>query len=146
VRLILERSGIEYHKATLGTLYSRESNLHLFMLERAWDDNKPFVSCVPGGLYELEPHTGKGGTWALVGDTVSHWEDEEHARFCCLFHPANYAHQILGCLAPGLSAVYVDPDADFPQIMVGRSGDAMGILKRALGVGSLGHTLEIIDP
>jgi len=78
-----------------------------FGIECPWKDNKPSISCIPGGDYDLVPHSsGKyGEVWAFVGGTVSHYfDDGQSERYACLIHAANYAHQLQGCLALGVDA------------------------------------------
>lgn len=74
-------------------------------IEQIWQDNKPFVSCVPDGEYQLVPHNSDkyGATWALVNPDlgVAHYPTSGIARYACLFHSANWAHQLQGCIAPG---------------------------------------------
>ncbi len=74
-------------------------------MEAPWRDNQRFVSCIPAGMYRLEEHHGDRytGTFALVGGTVSHWEDPDCARYACVLHPARYARDLRGCIAFGLS-------------------------------------------
>jgi len=76
-----------------------------FTVERPWLDNKPYVSCIPAyDGYILEPYNSPkfGKTYAIVGDTVGMYEgDQGCSRFACLFHSANLAQQLHGCIAPG---------------------------------------------
>ncbi len=74
-------------------------------LEREWKHNRSFVSCVPYGWYELRPHDGAKyqNTYALVGDTVSDDPEPEKPRSSCVFHAANYASELSGCISVGLS-------------------------------------------
>ena len=92
-------SVIDPHSDTPTTTY--------FGIECPWKDNQPSVSCIPGGEYDLVPHSsGKyGEVWAFVGGTVSHYHDDgQSERYACLIHSANYAHQLEGCLAIGIAA------------------------------------------
>ena len=86
---------------TLGSMVL-PSGLKLYTIERPWLNNEPFVSCVPEGVYTLEYHRYKGklDTWALVGDTVSHFPSDK-ARNLILIHPANKVHELQGCIATG---------------------------------------------
>lgn len=80
-------------------------------LERPWipvkehRGGKGSESCVPDGLYELVPHSGRvfGQVWALVNPTldVHHWESGE-GRYAILIHAANTVHQVQGCIAVGM--------------------------------------------
>ena len=78
-----------------------------FGIECPWRDNKVSVSCIPGGEYDLVPHSSDkyGEVWAFVGGTVSHYyEKNKSERYACLIHVANYASQLQGCLALGVDA------------------------------------------
>lgn len=83
-----------------------------FTVERPWLDNEPFKSCIPADNYVLEAHDyGKySGTFAIVGGTVSHQQEEGYKRFACLFHSANRMGDVVGCIGLGerLGAVYGD--------------------------------------
>lgn len=75
----------------------------VFTCEREWLNNQPNISCIPSGLYGLEPHQFRGRlkTHALVGETVSHYPVEGVARFAVVIHPANIPSQLEGCIAAG---------------------------------------------
>ena len=79
-------------------------DLHLWTVEQIWRNNEPRRSCIPEGDYILEPHESSRypDTWALVGDTVSHWPGEGKLRSACVFHAGNTSKDVLGCIAPGL--------------------------------------------
>lgn len=93
-------------RCTLGLMHAAGEKWTLFTLERPWKDNAPNISCVPHGVYSLEPHsTGPHPeTWALVGASVSHWPAEAKARFAILFDVANFVHELQGCIALGMGA------------------------------------------
>jgi hypothetical protein len=66
-------------------------------------------------------------TWALLGDTVSHWPQTGYARCACLFHAASFAREVQGCIAPGREVT------DFMGVpMLKNSRQAMGILRSHL--------------
>ncbi len=73
-------------------------------IEQPWRDNKPFKSCIPSGMYTLLPWESEkfGDCYVFVGGEVSLYEGNG-SRYACLIHSANYAHQLQGCLAVGLS-------------------------------------------
>ena len=95
----------------------------LATIEQEWreDPDRPGGesnnSCVPAGKYRLIPHTrpdGKEvvalinedlGVYYLAGDRPS-----EGGRYLILIHIANWAHDVIGCIGPG----------------VGKSGSAQG--------------------
>lgn len=84
-----------FGRITYGTFTS-------YTLERPWDGNKPFVSCIPEGTYQLQWYASPkfGPTWALLGDTVS-LQPSSKARSAILVHSANTTDQLQGCIALG---------------------------------------------
>lgn len=92
---------------TLGELRVLEKGVQLFRcftLELAWKQNKPKVSCVPAGTYELvlemSPAFGRE-LWELKGVPD---------RSECKIHAANYTSELLGCIAPGMSITDINSD------------------------------------
>ena len=78
-------------------------------LEPPWRDNLPFKSCVPAGIYTMLPFDSPshGAVYIFVGGTVVMFEDQLplslHAvRYLVEMHGANYPHEIVGCVAPGM--------------------------------------------
>lgn len=66
-------------------------------------------SCVPNGTYQLRPHTRPDGknVVALVNEDLGVYyleEDlpEKGGRFLILMHIANWSHDVIGCIGPGL--------------------------------------------
>jgi len=84
---------------TLGRL--KIDDLELWTIERPWLNNVPFKSCIPDGEYKIKltdsPRFGPG-TWQ-VQDVPN--------RTHILFHVANTAADVVGCIGCGLS-VYPD--------------------------------------
>ncbi len=106
----------------------------LFTIERPWIPTWPggrrYESCIPAGEYDLVPHTRPNGqrVVALVnpGLAVYHHQDdlpEGVGRFLILLHPANWADELYGCIAPGYGRTTTDRGP-----MVTRSRDAMRLL------------------
>ena len=93
--------------ATFGTLAVED--LKLVTVELPWLGNAPTISCVPSGEYRLEPHesTHYENAWALVGGSVAHYPERGAIRSACLFHAANWARQLQGCIAPGSTISHV---------------------------------------
>jgi len=79
-----------------------------YTVERPWNNNIPFTSCVPSGAYSLvEFDSPKYGlTYAMVGDTVSKYQSDL-ARYACLLHAANWPHQVEGCIGIGEKLMYI---------------------------------------
>jgi len=137
---------------TLGVWDVRGHKLHT--MERAWIPNpdggksgKRFESCVSDGIYKLEPHRSEKFplAWALVNPAldVFHYPQDvppsriAQARQTILVHPANYWHDLLGCIGPGRSRAKVNG-----EWMVQQSRDAMNLLKTVIG-STLDVTLTI---
>lgn len=133
---------------TVGKLQA--GSLIFFTMEQPWRNNEKGHSCVPRGTYELHPHVINEGplaglhTWALHNPEVDVYAEPgpsvpPDARTDCLIHPANWAFQLKGCIAPGLG--HLDQSEHGP--MVTRSQAAFGQLRQLLGEDSQGHTLMI---
>lgn len=101
-------------------------------------------SCVPRGLYLLEPHSSEAhpDTWALVNPEldVVHYEDRLHPNLRCLvlIHVANYARELRGCIGVGTGRM---KDGEGVNMVTG-SRVAMINLQRLLPYGEQ-HLLEI---
>ena len=82
-----------YHPdATLGII--KFSDIEFWSVERPWLDNKPNISCIPVGEYELKWRESPkfGPTWQL---------EDVPGRTPILIHAANFAYQLQGCIALG---------------------------------------------
>jgi hypothetical protein len=92
------------NQSIIGSIY-HDNEFICYTMERPWKSNEPFESCVPVGTYHLEPHNSDRHqrTFALVGDTVSHFKSNKQ-RYAILFHPANYPFELNGCIACGILA------------------------------------------
>jgi hypothetical protein len=79
----------------------------IFSHERCWRDNIPGQSCVPAGFYHLVPHDGQKykDTWALVGETVSHYPRAGKIRYACALHWEDDAAFLHGCVAFGYGLI-----------------------------------------
>ena len=109
-------------------------DFRLATIERPWLGNKPFKSCIPPGMYPMERRSS-----AKFGDHYHVLDVPE--RSLILIHPANYASELQGCIAPGLAYTY---DCHRHVNMVTHSRDAMELLHRELD----GHDeifLNIVD-
>ena len=94
-------------KQVLGECFITENGKDLFKsktLERADDNNKPNISCIPSGVYKcvLEYSAKfKRELWEVKG---------VENRSECKFHSANYWHDLNGCIALGTSYADIDKD------------------------------------
>jgi hypothetical protein len=105
------------------------------------------ISCVPVGEYTLVLHDTElhPKTWALVNPALGVWHlpsdipPGQAGRSAVLIHPANFAHELLGCIAPGLGRGQSDGVK-----MVTQSRAAFAQLAHALPW-TPGHTLTISE-
>lgn len=108
-----------------------------YTVELPWRDNMANFSCVPADVYTLEVHSK---TWALIGPTVSHWQEPDRARFCVLFDIANTPEELQGCIAVGEWFGYVGGRKG-----VVRSLKAFERLSAILNATDETHTLHITE-
>lgn len=90
-----------YDKVTIGKLIG--VGVNLVTLELPWKANSPKISCIPEGTYKVTPR--------YTPERGKHFEVQNvPGRSKILFHPANYASQLEGCIAPGLIATDINKD------------------------------------
>lgn len=149
----------ETEECTLGTMQVGDAVYQT--IEQPNNHDQPGHSCVPCATYQLVPHISGHlhevdgvtplQTWALVNpavgifhapsDVPADYEGEYPARKECLIHPANWAFQLEGCIAPGLFR-----KQSSQGMMVTSSRDTFNDIREALGgAGTTGHTLTIVD-
>lgn len=91
MELLLQRS--YFKEGTNGTLFVN-GKFFCFTIELPWRDNKRNISCIPEGVYEIQPRFSKKFQHHLIVKNIK-------GRSYILFHPANYANkELLGCIAP----------------------------------------------
>ena len=110
MNLILEREP-PHADCTLGVLVVGDTALST--IERPWVPGVDLggvkgVSCVPKGTYRLVRHDTEAHprTWALVNEALNVYHlpgpaVPATARTAVLIHPANFVHELRGCIAPG---------------------------------------------
>ncbi|CAH6841467.1 conserved hypothetical protein [Vibrio chagasii] len=91
----------------IGTFGELTLNGELFLctVEKEWANNKPYVSCIPAGDYDLVPHKSPkfGECYALVNPRVGVAIYGPSERTHCLIHIANFPHEVVGCIGVGES-------------------------------------------
>jgi len=100
---------------TMGKLYVEDEILHT--LERPWirsplhRGGANYESCVPDGVYALQAFDSDNhhNVWSLMNVALNvfvHEPDEGvgGGRWAILIHIGNYTKDIVGCIAPGLTA------------------------------------------
>ena len=98
----------------------------LATIEQEWreDPDRPGGesnnSCVPAGTYKLIPHTRPDGkeVVALVNEDLGVYYQEEDlppegGRFLILCHIANWSHNVVGCIGPGIGK---SPSSQGPMV------------------------------
>jgi len=107
--LILQRWADHPLHGTMGELFYKEDKI-ADTIEKPWQNNKPFVSCVPHGTYEIVPFTRENGdnVYALYNPDLDVYVDADErpgdsGRYSILIHVANWAEELMGCIAPGLA-------------------------------------------
>ena len=135
----LERYETGEH-GTFGLLYLPDGMI-LHTLERPWEGNRPHLSSIPTGEYTLEPHSSDKypDTWALVGETVSHYPHPGKARSVCLFHRGNWKKDTTGCTLVGMSRALEHDD------MILDSAEAMETFRLAMRAEEKLPTLTITE-
>lgn len=92
-KLVLERFAYAPH-ATFGKLKVSD-RFSCYTVERPWLNNKPNISCIPVGLYSLEPSIfHKGGYQSYEVKGVPD-------RTLIKIHIGNRAEDVQGCIAVG---------------------------------------------
>lgn len=72
-------------------------------VELPWKDNQRRISCIPAGTYTaIKHHSPKFGPCL--------WLQDVPGRSEILIHPANFWHDLLGCIAPGEDHKHLDGD------------------------------------
>tara|TARA_R100001143_G_C3360997_1_gene135680 strand:- start:12755 stop:13237 length:483 start_codon:yes stop_codon:yes gene_type:complete len=141
---------------TEGILYL-PGDVKFATIEQPWVPNpngapggKPFESCVPDGMYKLIPWTRPNGDDVYLMHSVANGvymlpsdHKEGEGRNLCLIHKANWAHEIQGCIAPGVSRLPM-PVSGVMKQAVGGSGAAMSKLREILGR-EKSHLLDVVN-
>lgn len=135
---------------TLGVLMVGERKF--FTMERPWVPDpeggaagKPFHSCIPAGAYRIERREteARGKHFILSNPSLGVYRYPQdvpagvRGRALILVHPANWAEELYGCIAPGKARIKAEG-----RWMVTESRAAMNELRTLLG-NQLDLTLEI---
>lgn len=115
-------------------------------LERPWVPGPdlgglPFKSCVPDGQYELRAYTRKNGddAFKLVNPELGVFATEPEmreaggGRYDILAHSANFMHQLVGCIAPGMARILMMNNVtQSMERSIGSSREAIRIMRAML--------------
>lgn len=102
---------------TMGTL--TYGDWDAFTLELPWEDNKPFVSCIPEGTYKAKKYMSPSKKQTVL------MLDDVPGRTYIQIHAGNYTRQIEGCILIGNGIKFLDKDG-IPDIS--DSGNALKTL------------------
>jgi len=131
MKLLLER--FSYAKTETEGVITFPAGQELATIEKPWEDNVPFESCIPEGTYILEPYTRGSGTKVVrlvneglgVYRTQAEMGDNE-GRYAILIHSGNWSTDVVGCIAPGMKRYPMrNPKTKNMEQAVSRSRDAM---------------------
>lgn len=126
---------IDYGKqdeGTFGTLTFGE--LFCYTVEKPWNNNLRYMSCIPAGHYSLEYYDSpKFGPSAIIyGGTVSKFLDVNYERFGILIHPANWSSNVTGCIGLGDMLTVMDNRA-----AVSNSGKTVSEFLELINIGEV---------
>ena len=138
---------------TLGVAHFGSFRCHT--IERPWVDDgtpggKSFESCVPDGIYDLEPFTRPDGTevYMLVNEELGVYRFEEdvpgadkalNGRWLVLIHVGNFVRNVVGCIAPGNGQTFHNKTG---EPMVSSSAKTMNSIMEVLNADTH-NTIEI---
>lgn len=147
---------------TLGWLYA--GDLRLSTIEDAWRpdpdgpggqrrDGSLLESCIPDGLYTLEPHNTEKhpNVWCMVNKALGiyHWPadipaGQKYGRFACLIHAGNTDDSVEGCIAVGMSHSIVNGRhfVNDSQIALSKLRDVIGTGKNEMQIRPVAGTAE----
>lgn len=92
---------MSFNNCTVGKLYV--DGVVLFnTMEKPWKNNEPMISCIPAGVYELNPCVSPkfGKTYCLENTDLGVSHHSNTKRTHILIHKANMASELHGCIAP----------------------------------------------
>ncbi len=126
-KLTLVRTHMDKH-GTFGILYTK--GFSCYTVEKPWDDNKPFISCIPAGEYKCDKYVSSkhGETYLVAG---------VEGRSYILFHKENTPSDVTGCIALGR-------DRNRATTLIGDSTDAFREFMQHLR-GDDSFDLEVIE-
>jgi hypothetical protein len=96
-------NAVECPEGTYGLL-KFPTGEEFYTCERPWKNNKPFVSCIPTGVYYLEQRYSPVVQRTSGGEFSEGWEvTDVRDRDYIMIHPGNWPSDVEGCIAVGKS-------------------------------------------
>ena len=95
---------MSFNNCTVGKLFI-DGELTCNTMEKPWDDNQANISCIPSGVYELNPCVSPkfGKTYCVENEKLGVSLSGNTKRTHILFHKANMESELQGCIAPVMS-------------------------------------------
>ena len=140
--ILLERFNYGFNvdnavSGTFGRMYLPSGQI-LYTCERPWMGNQPSVSCIPEGEYTLLKRESPVVVRSTDGKYIEGWEVcEVPGRTYIMIHPANWPHQLQGCISVGVRYTKI-----MDKLGVSHSRDAFDIFMSTLS-GEDSHRLVI---
>ena len=134
--LTLERLCID-DMVSIGKLYHK-GQFVCYTVERPWLDNKHGISCIPPGLYDINPFNSEHhpNCFSLENENLGVSLYGDTTRTAILIHVANFPSDVEGCIGPGLSLHH-------QRWGVLNSREAMGNLRRLINTDIADWKLKI---
>lgn len=99
--LLLERFNYA-PDGTFGRLIMPSGKI-FYTCEQPWNGNKVGASCIPEGKYQMAMRKSPVVERSSNGDFFEGWEIlEVPGRTFIMIHPANWPHELRGCISVGL--------------------------------------------
>ena len=93
--IVVLNRGFQNSKLTLGMIQIHNvDHSPIYTLENPYKDNKPFISCIPEGVYNCSPYNGEKYKSVYEVNDVK-------GRSDILFHSGNWVHETSGCILLG---------------------------------------------
>ena len=136
-RLVAKRAYLK--TCTISEVFHQGKSICHFV-ELPWLSNQPNESCIPAGIYSIEPYQSDnhGDVFILKNHNlgVGHFKGDS-VRFGILIHVANFPSEIDGCIGPGLK--------EHPSVWgVASSRKAMSMLTKLIDFDLGEWELEIV--
>jgi len=128
---IVRHSMVPCHH-TMGTMYYVSGSIRAKVcvtLELPWEYNKPSVSCIPSGEYDIRPHPFSDIKVRLVNNRIGVYYDSSRAgkkdRSSIDIAVGNVPSELRGGVALGEYPVCIKSDGDTVEFGLGNSSGAL---------------------